>query len=591
MGSKYETSYRYTDIKSGVEIMNKTIIISLITSAMLCGGADVFAKTVEIKEASAENAGQTYTLRIYDIGSKAGSDNAEDLIYADEAKSDENKNITFTFDIDMTSGYYPYIIKSKSGLWEKTGKLSYINDNELEEAKKELAAAVASENAGAAVKAVFAKYTGIFQLDDGFEIAPELEKLNTVKAYNNIAAKIKDNFDVENIKKIYKTEMMLAAAEYADAELIAKIDSDYLYSQTEINSAVKKIYDAFSEADKKAAAQMEKSAYKTLEEYALAHMKVVSIRSMNNSSSWMELKKISEDTYSVIGISRPSTNVNDVYNKLYSKKPFSDTDDYDKKLAAVSKSSDLSGSGGGTKSTGGGGGGGKGFYNPTTSGSDNTDLPKADRFSDIKSVSWAEEAILSLAEKGVISGRADGIFAPNDNMTREEFVKLVVLAFELSAEGESNFADVEYDKWYAPFINAAVSNGVVKGLSDREFGLGLSGEMDWIYLINIYDDDDDDQMSFKLVTRAGNVASVKCADRVTIDGVSYKRSEKSAVKSCFMQNNIVLSQALRLSVNDDGDINKIDTVYMNTEKENQSEAVRVLGTSDVAQMAFGAEIV
>lgn len=231
MGSKYETSYRYTDIKSGVEIMNKTIIISLITSAMLCGGADVFAKTVEIKEASAENAGQMYTLRIYDIGSKAGSDNAEDLIYADEAKSDENKNITFTFDIDMTSGYYPYIIKSKSGLWEKTGKLSYINDNELEEAKKELAAAVASENAGAAVKAVFAKYTGIFQLDDGFEIAPELEKLNTVKAYNNIAAKIKDNFDVENIKKIYKTEMMLAAAEYADAELIAKIDSDYLYSQ------------------------------------------------------------------------------------------------------------------------------------------------------------------------------------------------------------------------------------------------------------------------------------------------------------------------------------------------------------------------
>lgn len=138
----------------------------------------------------------------------------------------------------------------------------------------------------------------------------------------------------------------------------------------------------------------------------------------------------------------------------------------------MSKSSDLSGSGGGTKSTGGGGGGGKGFYNPTTSETDNTDLPKADRFSNIKSVSWAEEAILSLAEKGVISGRADGIFAPNDNMTREEFVKLVVLAFELSAEGESNFADVEYDKWYAPFINAAVSNGVVKGLSDREFGVG-----------------------------------------------------------------------------------------------------------------------
>lgn len=445
--------------------MKKTIIVSLITCVMLCGSADVFAKSVEIKETTTENAKQTYTLRVYDINKEIGSDNAEDLIYADEAKSDDLQNIIFSFDIDMTSGYYPYIIKSKSGQWEKTGRLSFINDKELEEAEKELSAAINAVDAGSAVKAVFEKYPGIFQLDDGFEIAPEIEKLNTVKAYENIADRIKDPSAIEDIKKIYKTEMILAAVQYGDSGFIARVDNEYLYSAAEIDSVIKGLYDSINQSEKQAVASMEKGSYSTVDEYAKAHIKAVGITAMNVSDSWMELKKIIEDIYNIIGVSKPTSN--EVYNKLYSKLPFSNTSDYENKLEEIVRGLGSGTTGGGTKSTGGG------KSNNDITVTVNPELSvKKDKFIDIATVDWAKEAIENLADRGVISGKADNIFAPNDKMTREEFVKLVVGAFGLSSETTTSFEDVDYTQWYALYINIAAANGVVKGLSDTEFGIG-----------------------------------------------------------------------------------------------------------------------
>ena len=44
---------------------------------------------------------------------------------------------------------------------------------------------------------------------------------------------------------------------------------------------------------------------------------------------------------------------------------------------------------------------------------------------------WAYGAVKALKEKGVISGYADGSFAPDRTVTREEFVKMIVTAFSL----------------------------------------------------------------------------------------------------------------------------------------------------------------
>lgn len=98
-----------------------------------------------------------------------------------------------------------------------------------------------------------------------------------------------------------------------------------------------------------------------------------------------------------------------------------------------------------------------------------------ERFNDISDVDWAKEAINYLAEKGIVSGRDEKRFAPKDNVKREEFVKMIVLAFDLKNDGNSDisFSDVNTDEWYAPYIKTAYALGIVKGVSEEEFGIGI----------------------------------------------------------------------------------------------------------------------
>lgn len=98
-----------------------------------------------------------------------------------------------------------------------------------------------------------------------------------------------------------------------------------------------------------------------------------------------------------------------------------------------------------------------------------------ERFNDISDVDWAKEAINYLAEKGIVSGRDEKRFAPKDNVKREEFVTMLVRAFDLKNDGNSDmsFSDVNTDEWYAPYIKTAYALGIVKGVSEEEFGIGI----------------------------------------------------------------------------------------------------------------------
>lgn len=118
--------------------------------------------------------------------------------------------------------------------------------------------------------------------------------------------------------------------------------------------------------------------------------------------------------------------------------------------------------------TGGGGGGG---------GGGSISVPAGDMamgitpFSDMAEYKWAENALYYLAQKKVISGYGDGTFRPQNNITRAEFVKIVVSCFfDENSEFEISFKDVDKGKWYGKYIAAAVENKLVSGLSDTEFG-------------------------------------------------------------------------------------------------------------------------
>lgn len=91
---------------------------------------------------------------------------------------------------------------------------------------------------------------------------------------------------------------------------------------------------------------------------------------------------------------------------------------------------------------------------------------------DENKLTWAKEAVLYLVEKGIISGNENGEFCPEDNITREQFVKIAVLAFGVTADGKADFLDVKADEWYAEYVNVLASAGVINGISNNEFGVG-----------------------------------------------------------------------------------------------------------------------
>lgn len=101
------------------------------------------------------------------------------------------------------------------------------------------------------------------------------------------------------------------------------------------------------------------------------------------------------------------------------------------------------------------------------------DPPKNIAFNDLGSVSWAKDAIMELYEKGVIKGKTEDAFEPNTNITREEFVTLIVQAFSLRNENASiEFADVDRSDWCYVFVASAKANGIVTGNDDGTFGKG-----------------------------------------------------------------------------------------------------------------------
>ena len=95
----------------------------------------------------------------------------------------------------------------------------------------------------------------------------------------------------------------------------------------------------------------------------------------------------------------------------------------------------------------------------------------ADKFSDCDG--WAKEYIEMLAARGIINGKAAGVYAPNDTITREEFVKLIVELLGLEkGEAQTIFEDVKADAWYTSYVTAAYENKIISGMSTTQFGVG-----------------------------------------------------------------------------------------------------------------------
>lgn len=92
-------------------------------------------------------------------------------------------------------------------------------------------------------------------------------------------------------------------------------------------------------------------------------------------------------------------------------------------------------------------------------------------FDDIASVSWAKEAITELFHSGIISGKEQRKFYPNDMVTRSEFAKMVTSTFKLNLVGDSfPFEDIAEDNWAYQYIKTAYLAGITSGYDATHFG-------------------------------------------------------------------------------------------------------------------------
>lgn len=102
---------------------------------------------------------------------------------------------------------------------------------------------------------------------------------------------------------------------------------------------------------------------------------------------------------------------------------------------------------------------------------DNTDVP----FTDALDAGWAADSIMYLYDRGIISGYDDGTVKPTKTLTREEFVKMVVDAFVPDGDvSASSFDDVNDNAWYASYVKRGVSKGLISGVGDGKFGVGMT---------------------------------------------------------------------------------------------------------------------
>lgn len=138
-------------------------------------------------------------------------------------------------------------------------------------------------------------------------------------------------------------------------------------------------------------------------------------------------------------------------------------------------------------STGGGGGGGSigsvanksenkqtSMSSAIGSGTVDTKVEEVKIFTDLTTDHWAAESVSALKAKGVVNGNESGAFEPDRAVTREEFTKMLVAVCGFGLNSSVDFADIDVNAWYAPYIGAAVENGIVKGIGDNLFGIGAT---------------------------------------------------------------------------------------------------------------------
>lgn len=388
--------------------------------------------------------------------------------YVNQVKSDENKKVSVGFNMRSTDPSGDYTVEFASNGKAYKYDFVFINPTEFTALAEELKAAESSDEVKTIIDGSYSKLgisKELFDNGDSQQVAKLL--------YEDVkAGAVKDDWKEESdrVKQLF----------YISAVSEGKIDNVFDYSaelkleddenwqwytkdfvktivQKDITARLKKTNGVYASV---------KDFYDKLEEsYVLAVV--------TNPDGEGNLKSVLNNFSEEIGISKNGKSatyrglVGDVYsNYTELKNAYNSLEE---------QNNNTGGSSGGS-----GGRGNGGIFNGSTVSKEyestdseaKTEPILKNIFDDLAGFEWAEQSIVYLAEKRIITGKETDKFCPADYVTREEFAAMLVRAFASDAEISTvSFNDIEKDGWYIESLGKAISAGIVNGNEDGSFGI------------------------------------------------------------------------------------------------------------------------
>ena len=102
----------------------------------------------------------------------------------------------------------------------------------------------------------------------------------------------------------------------------------------------------------------------------------------------------------------------------------------------------------------------------------NVSVSQAAIYEDVPDTHKYAEAINLLSGLGIINGYENGVFKPDHTITRAEAATIIVRTLGLADDvrmGDTIFTDVDGDHWASGYINIAVENGIIDGFPEGTF--------------------------------------------------------------------------------------------------------------------------
>lgn len=390
----------------------------------------------------------------------------DNIIFFDEYPI-ENGSYDIELPINEKSGLYSVVLGDETGAELENILLMYTDRSENEEAVEKLVSAAKVSKDEMIKTAEENRYELQFYLpitdtvseDTAWDVLYNSAVNGSISAGNGT-----------EVADIYRRELIVNAL---NSGMLSDMD-DYMQYMGITDERIDKWYGSASDDFKyKVAERMNKAEIGGAQEFESKLIEAVILSKVQYPDGYMNIMQILRDFL-------PETGFSDDIITTGSCKAVAgkDYDDYSELRNALSSADTNNGQSSGS---GGGGGGSSHSSGPSMPSMEigagaETETPKpldVSYFNDLDGYDWAKEAIEELFVKGIISGRGDGIFAPQDSVTREEFVKMTVLAMDLEDDTPAeSFTDVDPEAWYAPYITSAVNSGVVTGQGNGIFGIG-----------------------------------------------------------------------------------------------------------------------